>query len=90
MRKIFYTLLKDLENRVFDEARLKLKVDKSVVEMAVQECDMLYGARPLRRFIEREITTAVARMMLSGEKQMQTGTLVVMQVGEDLVIVKMK
>lgn len=40
--------------------------------MAIQECEAVYGARPLRRFIEREITTGVAKMLLSGKQDLQT------------------
>lgn len=42
-------------------------MENSIIDMAVAECDMIYGARPIRRFIEREITTAVAKMILSGK-----------------------
>lgn len=66
MRQIFDLLMEDLQKRVMDECQLKLKVDKSIVDMAIAECDMIYGARPLRRFIEREITTATAKLILSG------------------------
>lgn len=73
MVKIFNNLVQDLANRVKEECSLTLDVDKSIVELAISECDMVYGARPLRRFIERELTTAIAKMMLSGEKRMVSG-----------------
>ncbi|CAL6047964.1 ClpB_protein [Hexamita inflata] len=72
LRSIFQLLLKDLSNRVLEETQLKLVIDKSIVDIAVQDCDVMYGARPLRRFIERELTTIIARLVLSGEKKIVT------------------
>ena len=40
------------------------KPDKSIVERAY---DPVYGARPLKRFIQQHIETPAARMIVSGE-----------------------
>lgn len=41
-------------------------MDNSIINMAIEDCDISYGARPMRRFIEREITTSVAMLLMSG------------------------
>lgn len=64
MRLIFNSLTEDIKLRVKEEYKLDLKIDKTIVDLALEECDMVYGARPLRRFIEREVTTVVARMLM--------------------------
>lgn len=88
MRQIFHTLTEDLRMRIKEEYSLDLKVDRSIVDLALEECDVVYGARPLRRFIEREITTAVARMLMSGLKKYESGIFVVSVVGQQLLITK--
>jgi ATP-dependent Clp protease ATP-binding subunit ClpB len=47
--------------------------------------DPVYGARPLRRFIQREVETRIARALLSGE--IEDGATVTIDVdGEELVV----
>ncbi|TNJ26847.1 ClpB protein [Giardia muris] len=78
LSQIFQQLCKDLERRLIKETDMHLKVDDKVVTLALQDSDMIYGARPLRRFIEREITTEVAKRILEcpvkGQGQEKTVT----------------
>lgn len=76
-------MLNDLKNRLAQQ-QLLLTYDQEVVEWIVdQGTDAQFGARPLKRFIQRNIETAVARKMIANELNreepihlsMQDGTL---------------
>lgn len=76
-------MLNDLKNRLAQQ-QLSLTYDQEVVEWIVnQGTDAQFGARPLKRFIQRNIETAVARKMIANEVNreepihlsMQDGTL---------------
>jgi ATP-dependent Clp protease ATP-binding subunit ClpB len=50
------------------DRRLALELTEPArVLIAKQGYDPVYGARPLRRFIQREVETRIARALLSGE-----------------------
>ena len=56
-----------LSKRLVDR-RLRLEVTPSAREwLALEGFDPAYGARPLRRLIQREIGDRLARMLLAGE-----------------------
>ena len=56
-----------LQHRVANQ-EIQLKIDESVVEWVVEHgIDPQFGARPLKRFIQRTVETAVAKELLSGE-----------------------
>jgi ATP-dependent Clp protease ATP-binding subunit ClpB len=58
--------LEDLQHRL-QEQELKLEVtDKAVKWIAKAGFDPVYGARPIKRTIQREIETPVARQIVSG------------------------
>jgi ATP-dependent Clp protease ATP-binding subunit ClpB len=45
-----------------------LEVDDSVIRYVVEAgTDPVFGARPLKRFIQREIETNIARELIKGE-----------------------
>ena len=50
--------------------------------------DPVYGARPLRRYIQREVETRIARALLSGE--IGPGSAVVVDAEDDQVVVHFK
>jgi ATP-dependent Clp protease ATP-binding subunit ClpB len=57
----------DVERRLA-ERRLQLELTEDARELIAREgYDPVYGARPLRRFIQREVETRIARALLSGE-----------------------
>lgn len=53
--------------------QLELAVDDSVIEYIVEAgTDPVFGARPLKRFIQREIETKIARELIKGEIEANT------------------
>jgi ATP-dependent Clp protease ATP-binding subunit ClpB len=57
----------DVRSRLADR-RMTLELTNSARELIAQEgYDPVYGARPLRRFIQREVETRIGRALLSGE-----------------------
>ena len=62
-------LMKDLNERLHDQ-RISVKLTKEAVAFAVDAAyDPIYGARPLKRYIQRNVETLSAKMILSGEIQ---------------------
>ncbi len=62
-------LMKDLNERLHDQ-RISVKLTKEAVAFAVDSAyDPIYGARPLKRYIQRNVETLSAKMILSGEIQ---------------------
>ncbi|MFH1382742.1 MAG: AAA family ATPase [Chloroflexota bacterium] len=67
LRQIIDLLVKDLEGRLADR-KLKLEVSEVAKSwLAKVGFDPIYGARPLRRALERYIENPLAAKMLSGE-----------------------
>jgi ATP-dependent Clp protease ATP-binding subunit ClpB len=67
IERIVDLLLEDLRSRM-SERRITLKVtDAARRFIADQGFDPAYGARPLRRFIAREVETRVGRALLRGD-----------------------
>ena len=57
----------DVDRRL-SERRVALELTEEARELiAGRGYDPVYGARPLRRFIQREVETRIARALLSGE-----------------------
>jgi ATP-dependent Clp protease ATP-binding subunit ClpB len=57
----------DLRKRLADR-RLEVELTEAARELIAREgYDQVYGARPLRRFIQREVETRVGRALLTGE-----------------------
>jgi ATP-dependent Clp protease ATP-binding subunit ClpB len=57
----------DVGARLADR-RLELRLSDAARELIAREgYDPVYGARPLRRFIQREVETRIGRALLSGE-----------------------
>ena len=67
IEQIVGLLLKELTDRL--KAReVELLVPDSVIEwIAEKGFDPVYGARPLKRFIQKHLETAIARQLISGE-----------------------
>jgi ATPases with chaperone activity, ATP-binding subunit len=67
LNQIVALLLADLERRLA-ESRISLEVtDAARARVAQQGYDPQYGARPLRRAIQRSIENPLARQILAGE-----------------------
>ncbi|WP_084077810.1 ATP-dependent Clp protease ATP-binding subunit [Ureibacillus massiliensis] len=64
---ITWKYIEQLKTRIAEQ-EIELKVDESVVEWVVEHgVDPQFGARPLKRFIQRHVETAVARELLKGD-----------------------
>lgn len=64
--KIAEKYVKQLQERV-NEQEINLQVDEAVVKWIVAEgTDAAFGARPLKRFIQRNLETAVAKQLIGG------------------------
>ncbi len=65
--KIIDLLMKDLENRL-KEKNIKLKLDEKAKEVILREgYSPVYGARPLKRAIQRLVETPLSKLLLKGE-----------------------
>jgi ATP-dependent Clp protease ATP-binding subunit ClpC len=74
-------MLGELSGRL-SEQRLQLRVSPEAKEWLAREgYDQTYGARPLRRAIQRNLENRISRMLLLGE--LKPGDTVVVEAGED-------
>ena len=65
--KIVDLLLADLNRRLADR-RVTVKLDAKAKEWAAEKgYDPVFGARPLKRFLQRQIETTLARALISGD-----------------------
>jgi ATP-dependent Clp protease ATP-binding subunit ClpB len=65
--KIVDLLLADLNRRLADR-RVTVKLDAKAKEWAAEKgYDPVYGARPLKRFLQRQLETRLARALIGGE-----------------------
>ena len=64
---IAWKYVKELQVRVAEQ-EITLQVDDEVIDWVVAEgVDAQFGARPLKRFVQRHIETAVAKALLQGD-----------------------
>jgi ATP-dependent Clp protease ATP-binding subunit ClpB len=69
IEQIVDLLLNDLRNRLTDR-QITLQISPQAREHIAREgFDPVYGARPLRRYIAREVETRIGRALLTGEIQ---------------------
>ena len=67
IRAIVRLLLKDLEERVHGRG-LELRVTDAAVDLVVERgYDPVFGARPLKREIQRDLETDIARTIIAGD-----------------------
>jgi ATP-dependent Clp protease ATP-binding subunit ClpB len=67
IERIVSFMFNDLRNRLADR-RMTLEVTEDALRFIAQQgFDPVYGARPLRRFIAREVETRIGRALLSGD-----------------------
>ena len=60
-------LLADLNKRLADR-RITVRLDKKAKAWAAEKgYDPVFGARPLKRFLQRQIETKLARALITGE-----------------------
>jgi ATP-dependent Clp protease ATP-binding subunit ClpC len=81
LRKIVDLMVKDLEGRLA-ERKLGLELtDKAKSWLAKEGYDPVYGARPLRRVIERHIENPLSNQLLRGE--VKEGDVIKVDIGKD-------
>lgn len=64
---ITHLLITDLNRRLADRQILVEPTDAAYEWISDEGYDPVYGARPLRRFIQRQVETQLARAMIAGE-----------------------
>ena len=80
--KILDLLIKDLNLRLEDK-NIKLDITGAAKDYLIDNgYDEIYGARPLKRFIQKKLETLIARQILSGEIKQNTDVLVDYRDGE--------
>jgi len=69
VKQIVSKLIKNLQQRIADK-HITLEVsDDALSYIANAGFDAIYGARPLKRFIQRNLETRVARALIAGEAE---------------------
>jgi ATP-dependent Clp protease ATP-binding subunit ClpB len=67
IERIVELMLNDLQSRLADR-RITLEVDDAARRLIAERgFDPVFGARPLRRYIEHEVETRIARTLLRGD-----------------------
>ena len=65
--KILELLIKDIERRLEDK-NIKLDVSNDAKQYLISNgYDEVYGARPLKRFVQKKLETLIAKKILTGE-----------------------
>lgn len=64
---IIHLIMKDLNQRIADR-ELRVELTKAAEDYIVEQAyDPIYGARPLKRYVQKYVETLVARLMLSDD-----------------------
>ena len=67
VKQIVRLMINDLAKRL-EERRIRIDVsDKALEYIARTGYDPIYGARPLRRYIQRELETRIGRALIAGD-----------------------
>ncbi len=86
IEKIVQLLVAELSKRL-EEKQLVLEVTKKAIECIIERgYDPVYGARPLKRYIQHTLETMLAKRILAGD--LAVGSKLVVDVGENGLIVK--
>lgn len=87
IKQIVVKMMKELMNRLSDQ-HIKLELDDEAKEFIAQNgFDPVYGARPLKRFIQRQVETKLARSMIAGNiRENQTVIISVRDNNLDMII----
>ena len=81
-------IIKDL-NRRLEEKEITVELSEEAKNFVVENgYDPLYGARPLKRFIQKQVETLVGKMILGDE--VKTGGTVIIDVDSDTLIARNK
>jgi len=67
LREIVKLRLKEVEEKLSEQGISMRYTDKAVDYLADRGYDPVYGARPIRRLVERDVEGQIADMIISGE-----------------------
>ena len=81
LRQIVDLMVKDLQKRLAERKLLVEITDKAKSWLAKEGFDPLYGARPLRRAIERYVENPLSTKLLQGE--FKEGDTVMVDLGDE-------
>jgi len=65
--KIVVLLTKQLAQRLADRGLKLVLTDEATAHVAREAFDPVYGARPLKRFLQRELETKIGRALIAGD-----------------------
>jgi ATP-dependent Clp protease ATP-binding subunit ClpB len=81
-----HLMIKGLDRRLADR-RLSVQLTPAAEQWVVDNgYDSVYGARPLKRFIQRAVETPIARLLI--EHDLPEDTVIVVDVENDEVVLK--
>jgi ATP-dependent Clp protease ATP-binding subunit ClpB len=67
IKKIVAVQVKSVQKRLIDRDIKLVVTEKAQEHLAESGYDPVYGARPLKRYIQREVENQIARLIISGE-----------------------
>ena len=83
---IMHLMIRDLSRRLAGR-RLAVQLTRAAEDYVVENgYDSVYGARPLKRFIQRAVETPIARLLI--ERDLPSDTTIVVDVEDDKITVK--
>jgi ATP-dependent Clp protease ATP-binding subunit ClpB len=86
IERIVELQIADVQSRITDR-RLTLELTKAADELIARHgYDPVYGARPLRRYIQREVETRIGRALIRGE--IREGATIIVDVEDDELVVR--
>ncbi|MBQ7925911.1 MAG: ATP-dependent chaperone ClpB [Lachnospiraceae bacterium] len=85
---IIHLIIEDLNRRLCDKD-LDLELTPEAMQLIIEESyDPAYGARPLKRYIQKHVETLAAKLILAD--QLEAGDTIVIDVQENSLIAKIK
>jgi len=82
IKNIVVKMLKELQNRL-KEQQIDILISEDAKEfIAINGFDPIYGARPLKRYIQRNIETKLAREIIAGRIHEQSSVEIIKEDGE--------
>ena len=83
---IMHLMIADLSRRLSDR-RLAVQLTRAAEDYVVENgYDSVYGARPLKRFIQRAVETPIARLLI--ERDLPSDTTILVDVEDDRIVLK--
>ena len=84
--QIMHLMIRDLDRRLADR-RLSVQLTPAAEQWVVENgYDSVYGARPLKRFIQKAVETPIARLLI--EKDLPEDTAIVVDIEDDEVVLR--